>query len=187
MKKYLSIIVMLSLFLIGCSEETSLNSPVENLSKNKPNYISLPSVKGVQVNSDWIVSKKINGAKGGSLSNYISYRGGIFGTVTIDAEILFENGSYPGNETITMELSDQNTSVQFGPSMSFNRTVLYNVTYTGLDLTGINPSTVKFVYIADDGSLEVAACDAIIVDASKGKLQVVNAVIPHFSRYGFVI
>jgi hypothetical protein len=186
MKKYISIIVLLSLFVIGCSEQTSINAPANNVNTTEPNWIALPQAEGIQVNTEWTSSKKINGAQGGFFSNYVSYPGGILGSVTIYAKIEFYQGAYAGNQTITMTLSDQNTSAKFSPSMDFNRTVLLNTTYSGLDLTGVDPATVKFVYIADDGSIEVASCASIIVDVAQGKLQVVNAKIPHFSRYGFV-
>ena len=187
MKKYLSIIVLLSLFVIGCSEQFNVNEPVMSSNNtNEPNWVALPQAEGMQVNKEWTTSDRINGAQGGSLSDYVSYSGGIFGRVTIDANIEFFNGAWPGNETITMTLNDQNTAVKFGPAMSFNRTVLFNATYTGLNLTGIDPAKVRFVYLADDGSVEVAECDAIVVNTAQGKLQVVNAVIPHFSRYGFI-
>ena len=185
MKNLLKIIMLFGIILQGCSENLDMNSPVEN-PKPEANLLVLPAANGMQVNKEWTVSEKINGAQGGSLSNYVSYYGGAFGKVTIDANIEFTNGAWPGKETISMTLSSENTSVAFGPSMTFNRTVLFNITYKGLDLNGINTSKLKFVYLAEDGSIEVAACDAIVADASIGKLQVVNAVIPHFSRYGFV-
>ena len=70
--------------------------------------------------------------------------------------------------------------------MVFNGSVVYNVTYSGIDLTGIDPKTVQFAYLASDGSVQYAANDGIVVDLATGKLQVINAKIPHFSRYGFV-
>ena len=186
MKKYISIIVLVSLFVIGCSEQTSINSPVNDLNINEPSWISLPSSNGMKVNSEWVVSKKINGKLGGSLSNKISYNGGISGTVDIEARIDFDQEAYQGNAKIVMALNDFNTSTRFSPSLHFNRTVLFNATYKGLDLTGLDPATIRFAFLANNGGIVMASCDSIIVNISQGKLQVVNAVIPHFSRYGFV-
>ncbi len=106
--------------------------------------------------------------------------------VLIYAKIEFAPGAFSGTKTITMTLSDENTSVKFGPSMQFNAEVLYNVTYTGLNLKGIDPSTVKFAYLAADGSVQYAKNEGIKVDLSTGTLSVYNALIPHFSRYGFI-
>lgn len=179
-------LTFLTIVLTGCSDQSNLTSPINNVKTNEPNWISLPKADGMQVNTEWTTSKKINGAQGGFLTNKVSYSGGISGTVNINSRIDFDQGAYPGTTTITLTLSDLNTSVKFGPSMSFNRTVLFNATYTGLNLTGINPANVNFVYLADDGSIQTASYDSIVVDPLVGKLQVVNAVIPHFSRYGFV-
>jgi hypothetical protein len=187
MKKYISIIVLLSLFVIGCSEQANINSPVNNVNTNEPNWIALPQAEGMQLNQEWKTSKRINGAQGGYLTNNVSYRGGISGTVTISAKLAFNQGAFAGNETITMTLSDQNTSAQFEPSRTgFARTVLYNVTYTGLNLSGLNPADIKFAYIAADGSTEYAQHDGITVNIATGTICVKNANLPHFSRYGFV-
>ena len=72
------------------------------------------------------------------------------------------------------------------PSMVFNKPLIFTITYTGIDLSTINPADVKFAYIAADGSVQYAVNDGIVVDLAIGKLQVINARIPHFSRYGFV-
>jgi hypothetical protein len=181
--------VMLLLLTVGCSDQTSVTSPEQSVQAQEPNWITLPqsSSSGLHINTEWTTTERINGAQGGFLTNSVSYLGGILGTVYINARIDFPQGSYPGNENITLTLSDQNTSVKFGPAMDkFNRTVVYNVKYRGLNLNGINPATVKFAFIANDGSIQYANCDRINVDVTNGILEVVNAVIPHFSRYGFV-
>ncbi len=189
MKKTITAFAILLLITVGCSDQTSITSPEQYVQQQEPNWITLPqsSSSGLQINTEWTTTEKINGAQGGTLTNFVSYPGGIFGTVTINAKIDFPQGSYPGNSNITMTLSDQNTSVQFGPAFDkFNRTVVYNVKYSGLNLTGINPATVKFAFISNDGSVQYAICDRINVDVTNGTLEAVNAVIPHFSRYGFV-
>jgi hypothetical protein len=85
-----------------------------------------------------------------------------------------------------MIVDDKTCTATFSPHMEFNKDVIFNATFTGIDLDGVNPATVKFAYLAEDGSVEYAANDGIIVDKSRGKLVVINARIPHFSRYGFV-
>jgi hypothetical protein len=186
MKKYISIIVFLSLFVIGCSEQISINSPVNDLNINEPNWIALPQAEGLSVNKEFSTSKWINSYYGGTLSEYESYYGGPFGRVTIDVDAYFPSYSFYGSKYITMIVDDQTCTATFSPHMVFNRSVVYNATFTGVDLTGIDPSKVKFAYLAEDGSLEFAANEGITVDKSRGKLVVKNAKIPHFSRYGFV-
>ena len=72
MKKYISIIVLLSLFVIGCSEQISVNSPVDT-NTTEPNWITLPQAAGMHVNTEWTQSKTINGTVGGYLEAGISY------------------------------------------------------------------------------------------------------------------
>ncbi|MFI5236883.1 MAG: hypothetical protein ACHQLA_02975 [Ignavibacteriales bacterium] len=55
-----------------------------------------------------------------------------------------------------------------------------------MDLTGVNPATLEFVYIDASGNMYAVDYDYVTMDASTGMLKVVNAVLPHFSRYGFV-
>ena len=185
MKKYISIIVLLSLFVVGCSEQTSVNSTANNVNVSEPSWITLPASNDLVVNAEWKVSKKITGSVGGYISKGVSYSG-VLGKITIQSRIDFSPNAFSGSPTITLTINDQNTSVQFGPSMEFIGDVYYNVTYTGLNLKGIDPSTVKFAYLATDGSVVYAKNEGIKVDLSTGTLSVYNALIPHFSRYGFI-
>jgi len=66
----------------------------------------------------------------------------------------------------------------------FNLFQVYKI--TGLDLTGVNPNTLDFVYIDASGNMYTVEYDYVTMDAATGMLKVVNAVLPHFSRYGFV-
>jgi hypothetical protein len=184
MKKYLVIIALLSLFVIGCSEQASINSPAASNSA-EPNWIALPKADGMQVNTDYTVSKTIDGSKGGSLSNSVSYSG-FWGKVTITGSITFPKGAFGGKKEITMTNDNLTTVTKFGPSMDFIKDALYNLKFTGLDLSWLDVSTLKFAYLAADGSVQYAVNDGIFVDTKTGTLEVRNARIPHFSRYGFV-
>ena len=70
--------------------------------------------------------------------------------------------------------------------MVFNKNLEYTLTYKGIDLTGVDPETVKFCYIASDGSIVEAENSGIEVHIEDGKIKVKKALIPHFSRYGWV-
>jgi hypothetical protein len=185
MRRSIYLFAMLSLFVIGCSEQSSVLAPVNNVNTTEPNWIALPQAEGIQINTEWPISKKITGSVGGYIGKSVSYTG-TSGKITVQARIDFEAGAFEGSQTITMTLSDQNTSVTFSPSMVFLKAATYNVTYTGINLSGINPSTVKFAYLAADGSVQYAANDGVSVDLATGTLKVSKAKIPHFSRYGFV-
>jgi len=185
MKKYISIIVLLSLFVIGCSEQTSINAPSTNVNTNEPNWIALPQAEGLSINQSFTSSKTIYGSSGGSIylnKNYTSSTG----TVTIYAKAYFPQYSFWGSKYITMTVDDQTCTATFSPAMVFNKPVVYNLTYTGINLNNINLSNIKFAYLANDGSIEYAQHEGITVDLATRKISVKNAKIPHFSRYGFV-
>ncbi len=186
MKKLISTIAMLLLFAVGCTDQTSITSPEQSVQTQEPNWIALPQAEGLHINESFTVTKTLDGKKSSGMTMYKTYSGGPFGTVIIDAGLFFPRNSFTGIKTFWMT-NDGSTCVStFGPSTVFNSSLTYNITYTGIDLTGINPSTVKFAYIADNGSVQYAENDGIVVGLATGKLQVINARIPHFSRYGFV-
>ena len=185
MKKYISIVVLLSLFVIGCSEETLVSSNPDS-AQNGYKLIKLPTASDLQINNIYSDSKSILGSAGGSLSVQGSYSGGPFGTVTVNSTLVFPAGSFSGTKTISMTADDEYCASTFLPGMSFSKSGIYNITYTGVDLTGINPSTVRFAYLKQDGTMEYPVHEGITVDFVTGKISVKNAKLNHFSRYGFV-
>lgn len=183
MRRYIFLFTTLSLFVIGCSNETLVNSDPQQVNYS---LIKLPQQEGMQINNIYSDSKSISGAQGGSLSIQGTYSGGPFGTVTVNASLVFPSNSFSGTKTISMTADDAYCASSFLPGMSFLKSAIYNITYTGVDLTGVNPSTVKFVYLKADGTLEYPVHEGITVDFATGKISVKNAKLNHFSRYGFI-
>jgi hypothetical protein len=186
MKKYISIIVLLSLFVIGCSEQASINSPANNAKTTEPNWIVLPKTEGMEINQIFSTSKLIDGKAGGSMLLNYSYNGGLFGKVTCSSSLQFPKGSFYEKITFTMTHDDGLCVSSFMPGYQFNKVLTFNVRYTGIDLTGIDLANIGFAYIAADGSIEYAVNNGINIDHRIGKIEVKDAKIPHFSRYGFV-
>ncbi len=191
MKAKLLAAVILSLIYFGCSDNiTSVNTPNEN---NQTNFIQGTSMKWITVpykgklsaETDLTETSKINGKQGGELSLSKSFTGYNNTTITITSSLTVPGGAYNGVEWITQAVSSSFTASDFSPSMTFDEPLILNLKYTGLDLRGINPNTINFYYIAEDGTLQIAPNDGIIVNINTGTLEVKNAVIPHFSRYGF--
>lgn len=50
-----------------------------------------------------------------------------------------------------MAISSEFGTATFSPSGSFDIPAIYNATIMGLDLSGIDPSDISFVYMAKDG------------------------------------
>ena len=180
MKKYLSIIVLLSLFVVGCSEQISVNSPVEKLTNKKVQWLTVPN-SGMAVEGTKTWSKSVVGSIGALFkgTKYLST------TVSAYVEIWVPAGAFSGTKTISATLNSETLYADFALSpMTFNSPIYYTVEYYGVDLTGIDPANVDFYYIDGSGNMVKAPYAEIHVE--DGWLCVVDAQLPHFSRYGFV-
>ena len=84
-----------------------------------------------------------------------------------------------------MTLDDQCVDMEFGPhGTTFLMPVLLNITAVGLDLSEANEETLDLYYDnPDTGQWEKVERENVIITKSTGTLQIVNARIPHFSRY----
>lgn len=75
--------------------------------------------------------------------------------------------------------------VSFAPhGVVFDIPALLNITAYGVDFTGVNPQEVSIYYDNQESGLwEEMEREQIIINAQEGIVQVINAQIPHFSRY----
>ena len=128
----------------------------------------------------------IDGSRSDKILLGEQYEGGPFGYVQIDAELKIPQSSFTGTEELTMTIFPEEGTVEFGPSMVFNRDLKFTLEFTGIDLTNVDTNTVKFCYIDANGSFVETENNGIVVNLGNGKLKVMTALIPHFSRYGFV-
>ena len=118
MKKYISIIVLLSLFVIGCSEQTSINAPSTNVNTTEPNWIALPAPQGISVNTIYTATKEINGFAGGTIKMSESYLASNNRRVSISASLKFQKNAFAGTKTVTMTLDNLSGGAQFSPAGS---------------------------------------------------------------------
>ena len=146
-----------------------------------PNWITLPE-EGLEIST----SKWVNGADETLLDLNTSVQGGLFGNVQVNATLRFKRGSFDGSRYITMSINSKYGNASFSPSGTFDIPAIYNATIMGLDLSGINPEDIQFVYMAEDGLYYPIDVQNIFVEPQSGKLQVIEAKLPHFSRYGWV-
>jgi hypothetical protein len=182
---------LLAIALVGCAmdnatapttdESTSLGTEVQ------PDWIVLPQPDDLSLEKTVSVTKTIKGDEESLIEINTGYAGGPFGWVSITANARFQRYSFTGTRTITMAINDQGGVADFAPSGVWAKPVIYNLTIQGANLTNVDPSKVKFVYVAPDGKFYTAACQSIYVEKQSGKLQVINAQLPHFSRYSFGI
>jgi hypothetical protein len=186
MRRSIYLFAMLTLFVIGCSEQSSVLAPVNNVSSNEPNWITLPSNNTLTINGDVSVSRMLYGTDESLLEINKGYAGGPFGWISITANSRFQRNSFTGSRYTTMSVNDQFGTATFSPSGTFSKPVIYNLTIMGVNLSNVDPSKVSFVYLSPDGKYYKPVYDKIYVEKQSGKLQIVNAQLPHFSRYGFV-
>jgi hypothetical protein len=191
MYKYLVILVVLALFVIGCTDESNMIAPVDNTVSNNevvsnPNWISLPPAENQALKKDITVGKMIEGDDESLLEINTGYAGGPFGWISITANARFQRYSFEGEKYVTMSINDDFGAATFTPSGEFDKPVIYNLTIQGIDLSNVDPSTVTFVYMAPDGNYYKAKYQSIYVEKQSGKLQIINAELPHFSRWGFI-
>jgi len=184
MKRIISFLIVTLLLLLGCEQVTEVNSPPEQILNKQ--MISLPRPTGLGVEDLYTEYKDINGYYGGWFSEAFTYQGGMTGTVTINSTLHFYNYSFYGTKTIAQTFNTETAAITFGPSMQFNVPVDYTLTITGVDLTGVNPNTLDFVYIDSNGNMYAVQKEYVIMDLATGMLKVKNAKLDHFSRYGFV-
>jgi uncharacterized lipoprotein NlpE involved in copper resistance len=181
--------VVAMLVFVGCDnkEENSLISPQsESLgSVQQSNWIVLPAPSNASLQKVVNASKLINGSEESLIEINTGYAGGSFGWVSITANARFPRNSFKGSRYVSMSIDTKYANTDFSPSGTFLKPVIYNMTIMGVDLKEIEPSNVKFVYMAPDGNYYPVKYQKIFVEKQSGKLQVINAELPHFSRYGF--
>lgn len=182
MKHLASFLLITLIFLLGCEQVTEINAPQERVLNKK--LITLPQSIGPSVETQ-TYTKDINGYQGGEFQKSYTYQSSS-GQVYQFADMDFDPGAFSGTKTISMTFNTGGAAMEFGPSMVFTDDVEYTYIISGLDLTGINPNTLDFVYIDASGNMYTVAYDYVTMDLATGMLKVKNAILPHFSRYGFV-
>lgn len=180
MKKVILLVFPIFLIIAGCSQSDLVpTAPVQDVQKT---IIQLPPASNsIIVENPISVSEEIDGSKGGMIKLNESYSSQS-GEVKIKAKLRIPKNAFNGVETIGYDINED-ASIDFHPGMNFDKDCLYDIRFTGLDLTGINPNEIDFFYQAPDGSVFPVQYSQLTVDVEKGILAVKNAVITHFSRY----
>jgi len=187
MKKLLTLSLLSFLLFFGCNQDSEVTSPVDNSDNQQLKLISLPTPSGgLSVETLMTQFKEINGDEGGKFDIKFNYEGGPFGFVKIDSKLEFLAGAFVGTADISQTHNTDFASMTFGPSMQFSARVVHSLKIEGVDLSGVNPNTLDFVYIDANGNTHAVEYEEVKMDASSGKLEVKNAELLHFSRYGFV-
>ncbi|MBT8378909.1 MAG: hypothetical protein KJN64_06750 [Ignavibacteria bacterium] len=175
-------ILFLTLVFLGCNQESEVTSPTT--SSIEKQWISLSDGSGLSIEDTFTkTKKKASGDRGWN----ITFDHTFSSSIRIMGDLNCPKGAYDGRLTFSFTLKDDIAAIDFNPSpFIFDIPVEYTIIYEGLDLTGINPEDVDFYYIAPNGSLVKADYERLEVNIATGRLFVLDAKLPHFSRYGFV-
>ena len=179
MKKVLVLLFPIVLIIAGCSQsDLGPTSPVQEVQKSG---IQLPPSNSIHIENQFSVSEEIDGSKGGMIKLNESYSSQS-GEVKIKAKLKIPKDAFSGTEMISYDINED-ASIDFHPEMNFDKDCLYDIKFTGLDLSGIDPNEIDFLYQTPDGSVHPVQYSHLTVDVEKGILEVKDAVITHFSRY----
>jgi hypothetical protein len=187
MKKFLILSLFSSLLFLGCSQETDVNSPIQQVNHSYQ-MIKLPPKSGLSIENTFSVTETIEGDKGGTIKikeNYVATNGK---TVKIDAKLKVKKNSFTGIVDITMTIDDVFAAVSFTPAMVFSIPAELKLKFEGIELENLIAISgeYEFVYISDNWDIEPVTYNSMQVNESKGKLSVNKADINHFSRFGWI-
>ncbi len=184
MKRLLSIAAVLMVLFVGCSKDVNINSPVQDQVTEE--FVTRTSPEGLSVNATYTVSKEIDGSKGGMISYGDFSQASRGNTAYVYAACYFPAGAFVGTKTITMTLDTKTCTGTFGPSMTFDKPVSFSALFTGVKLSTSTQSQYSFVYYDKSGKKYEIGASYLYFNLEKGVLGILNAQLPHFSRYGFI-
>ena len=186
MRNLIIFTTLLTLIVFGCNQDPEITSPSSSSTNSsiEKQWITLSDNGGLSIEETFTKTKKnASGDRGWNITFDHTFSSGI----RVMGDLECPENAYDGRLTFSFTLNDNETVIDFDPSpFSFDIPVEYTIIYEGLDLTGVNPEDVDFYYVSPSGELVKAEYDRLEVNIATGRLFVLDAKLPHFSRYGFV-
>lgn len=179
MKKLLLILFVGVFIFAGCNSDTIITPEISN--NTQSNAKTWLKFENTRLEKDFIVSKTINGAIGGRLDINNN-----LGSILVTGNLVVPQWAFQTTENIQITFDQSSTYAEYKPSyLQFDTPLILTLKYTNVNLNNVNPNDIDFYYVDDFGKLEKVQYDSKTVDVSNRVLEVVNARIPHFSRYGW--
>jgi hypothetical protein len=187
-------LLLIVVLIFGCENTSNIIDPVNTSVSKHYNKITdfdyelipLPPKSPIWSDSIFTISQMIDGDVGGRIimeKYYIADNGD---SVSIFADLRIPAGAFPGTETINITVDDDFAAIHFLPSMVFADTLKLFQSFKGLDLSSYTNAILDFVFIDDEGNIELIKKNGVQVNMPQGFVRVQNAKILHFSRYGWV-
>lgn len=192
--RYLLISIFMIFILLACQESSNITEPLEGItsqtltkdSESCNELITLPPKAPEWQDSIFSVSKEIDGAIGGFIylnKYYIDANGN---KIDIKARLTIPTFAFQGIEIITITVDNDYAALHFSPAITFTKNLKLYTYFSGINLNGTDIKNLDFVYMADDGSIEILKKKGIKIFPKWGILQVNSVELPHFSRFGWI-
>jgi len=193
MKTISTVLVAAIVFLFGCdtSSDLAVNPSENNFSKSSTcltpyEQIILPNKSSLWADSVFTMSQAIDGSVGGRMIMEKYYIADDGDSIILKADLRIPQFAFKGIKTITMTFDTKYAAVHFYPEMVFADTLRLFQSFEGLHLENYSTGTLDFVFIRDDGSIELIKKNGIQIVAPQGIVRVQNAKLLHFSKYGWI-
>jgi hypothetical protein len=188
MKTILTVLMAAIVFLFGCdtSSDLTVNPAEDNSNTQVFKLIPLPKKSALWMDSVFTISQLIDGSVGGRIimaNYYISETGD---SVEFEVDLRIPAGAFQGSETITITVDSDSAAVHFYPEMVFSEELRLFQSFEGLNLEYMQTGTIDFVYMCNDGSIELIKKNGTQIVVPQGIVRVQNAKLLHFSRYGWI-
>ena len=185
MKKILILIALAGIIFAGCTD-LKLNN-VSQPEKGANTLIPIPGKTGLSSETVYTTTSIVDGSVGDTMTINASYMGDNGKRVTLNLSMIIPAGAFSDVRTITLTADDQYAALSCTPAMVFDKSLILNYSYTGLNIKSLNlpKHTNGFYFIPDSWNFEAVGSTGFLIDKSSGTLSVTGAQINHFSRYGW--
>ena len=178
--KHLFTVLLAALILAGCSKQINVNGPE---TQPKREFLKLNLQPTEKVENYFLAGDIINGSQGGEIELEKSfYSNGKQGKVEV--KLTIPAGAFTGTKLIAYLINSDNGTINFYPSMTFNKSLTLDYKIKGINLSGYNPADIDFGYM-NGSTIVIASYDSKKINIGQGLLEVDGARITHFSRYGW--
>ena len=185
MKKILIPLILIGFILAGC-KDVKMNNIIQPMARTYK-LVQIPGKAGLSAETAFTTSGIVDGSVGDTLTMNQSYLGDNGKMVTLNLSMIIPAGAFSGVRTITLTADDQFAALQCSPSMVFDKSLILDYSYTGLNLKSLNlpKNSNGFYFIPESGNLENVESYGYLIDKKSGSLMVTGAQINHFSRFGW--
>jgi len=165
--------------LMGCTATNSVESPA----KDDVTILKFAN-EGVILAKTSTLSKMISADVGGSLS-FLFPHGSTSEDAVLSVTLTVPPQSLSQDSEISLSFDGQSLDFEFEPDGTyFSTPARLDVDAKGVDLAGVNSENVSLFYSNQaEQNWEPMPTDSVTIIENTGHLRLVNATIPHFSRY----